>query len=90
MSDGRQLVPKSLNVTHTWVDIRLLNGIKTPRTALLQKISILRFYELWLNFDRIAFDLINIALFFCIVKQLAITSLAVNLRWNDRNYWGRV
>ena len=42
-----------------------------------------------MNFDRIAFDLINIALFFCIVKQLTITSLAVNLRWNDRNHWER-
>ena len=34
MSDGRRLIPESLNVTHTWVDIRLLNGIKTPRKVL--------------------------------------------------------
>ena len=34
MSDGRQLIPESLNVTHTWVDLRILNGIKTPRKGL--------------------------------------------------------
>ena len=34
MSDGHRLIPKSLNVTHTWVDIRLINGIKTPRKGL--------------------------------------------------------
>ena len=35
---------------------------------------------------RIAFDLLNVGLFFCIVKQMAITSLVINLRWNDRNH----
>ena len=34
MSDGRRLIPEALNVTHTWVDIRLLSGIKTPRKGL--------------------------------------------------------